>query len=393
MITVSFTRTIRRSSGAGLILLLASPACTTDKLGAPVSNAPPSLQVVASGLTNALFVTAVPGDTARVFVVRQDGVVRVIRNDSLLAAPFLDLTSLVTCCGERGLLGMAFHPQYATNGSFYVDYTDVNGDTRVARYAVSADPDVADPASATIVLSQAQPFNNHNGGMLAFGPDGYLYVGLGDGGSGGDPQGNGQNLNTLLGKILRIDVDGGSPYAVPATNPFVGVAGARAEIWAWGLRNPWRFSFDRTTGDLYIGDVGQSAREEVDVQPAAGPGGRNYGWVTMEGTICYNAASCTQTGLTLPVLDYPHADGCSITGGYVYRGTRIPMLAGHYLYSDYCTGFVKSFRWVGGLSTDLRDWSVELPAGTGVTSFGEDARGELYVTTQAGAVYRIVPKP
>jgi len=354
------------------------------------ADVPPALRLVASGLSAALFVTAPPGDTSRVLIVQQTGQVRVLRNDTLLATPFLDISGLVSCCGEQGLLGLAFHPQYAANGFFFVNYTDATGSTRVARYRVSANPNVADQGSASIVLTQAQPFSNHNGGMLAFGPDGYLYIGLGDGGSGGDPLGNGQNLGTLLGKLLRIDVDGASPYAVPATNPFVGVAGVRPEIWASGLRNPWRFSFDRITGDLYIGDVGQSAREEVDVQPAASPGGQNYGWNVMEGFICYAAVSCSQTGLTLPVLDYPHTDGCAITGGYVYRGARVPILAGRYLYSDYCTGFVRSFRFQGGQATDPRDWSMNLPLGGSVTSFGEDARGEVYVAIQSGSVYRIV---
>ncbi|HMC55254.1 MAG TPA: PQQ-dependent sugar dehydrogenase, partial [Gemmatimonadaceae bacterium] len=222
---------------------------------------------------------------------------------------------------------------------------------------------------------------------IVFGPDGMLYIGMGDGGSGGDPQGNGQNLATLLGKLLRIDVDGGSPYAVPSTNPFVGQANARGEIWALGLRNPWRWSFDREAGQLYIGDVGQNAWEEVDVV-AVNRAGVNYGWVTMEATHCYNATSCNQTGLELPVLEYDHGQGCSITGGFVYRGTAIPGIRGHYFYSDYCTGFLRSFRYAGGAATDQKTWSVGDPGS--VLSFGEDSQGELYVLSASGTVYRLV---
>ena len=364
-------------------------AAATIRVLAP-AEVPPALQLLAGGLTSPIFVAAPPGDTSRLFVVLQGGVVRVVRQGTLLATPFLDASALVSCCGERGLLGLAFHPQFATNGYFFVDYTDVAGNTQVVRYRVSANPDLADPASATGILSQTQPYTNHNGGMLAFGPDGFLYVGLGDGGSGGDPQGNGQNLGTLLGKILRIDVDGGSPYAVPPTNPFVAQSGARPEVWVWGLRNPWRFSFDRTTGELYIGDVGQNSREEIDVEPPA-TGGRNYGWNLMEGTACYQAG-CSSTGLTLPALDYLHSDGCSVTGGYVYRGSRIPMLAGLYVYADYCQGWVRSFRYQNGQATEQRDWPSLRPGGP-ISSFGEDARGELYVVLygSAGGVYRIVP--
>ena len=379
---------------AMLVTAAAAGAChgrePTRPAGPP---AQPALQLLASGLSQPLYVTAPPGDTARLFVVLQTGQMRIIRHDTLLPAPFLDVTALVSCCGEQGLLSMAFHPNYAQNGFFFIDYTDVNGDTRVARYRVSANPDSADGASATAILSQAQPFANHNGGLLLFGPDGCLYVGLGDGGSGGDPQGNGQNLGTLLGKILRIDVNGSLPYAIPAGNPFAGTAGARPEIWAYGLRNPWRFAFDRQTGDLYIADVGQNLHEEVDFQPAASRGGENYGWNVMEGLFCYNASTCTQTGLTLPVLDYAHDQGCAIVGGYVYRGTRLRILAGSYLYSDNCTGFVRSLRVANGQVTEQHDWSILLQAGQGVTSFGEDARGELYITTGSGSVYRIVPAP
>lgn len=356
-----------------------------------VQAANPDLELVASGLSSPVFLTAPPGDAERLFVVERGGRVVIIRDGTVLATPFLDIQGLVTSGGERGLLSMAFHPDYAQTGEFFVDYTDVNGDTRVARYRVSTNPDVGDPGSGEVILTVAQPYSNHNGGQLAFGPDGMLYIGLGDGGSGGDPLGNGQNLGTLLGSILRIDVDGGAPYAIPGDNPFVSDADARDEIWAYGLRNPWRFSFDRQAGDLYIGDVGQGAWEEVDVQPAGSGGGENYGWNVMEGAHCYNASSCDQTGLVLPVLEYSHGEGCSITGGYVYRGANLPTLSGHYLYADYCSGFIRSFRYVGGDAVDRRDWSSVLAPGTGISSFGQDAVGELYVMTLSGNVYRIVP--
>ncbi|HEX6629462.1 MAG TPA: PQQ-dependent sugar dehydrogenase [Gemmatimonadaceae bacterium] len=342
---------------------------------------------VVTGLESPLFLTAPAGD-ARLFVVEQPGRIRVVEDGQLRPTPFLDITAKVASGGERGLLGLAFHPRYAENGWFYVDYTDRRGDTRVERYRVSADRDVADPASATLVLAVDQPYANHNGGQVSFGPDGYLYVALGDGGSGGDPQGNGQSLGTLLGKLLRLDVDGGAPYAVPRDNPFVGRAGARGEIWAYGLRNPWRFAFDAPAGRLYIADVGQGAREEIDVAPLAA-GGLNYGWNRTEGTRCYGAASCDRGGLTPPVLDYGHDGGaCSVTGGYVYRGDdpALAPLVGSYFYSDYCAGWLRSLR-VGpdGRVTDARGWDVgDLGQ---VLSFGVDAAGRLYVLSANGTVY------
>ena len=387
-------RALRHIGALCAILIIAAASACHDatRPGGTNQNVPPMLRLVAGNLNSALFLTAPPSDTGRVFIVLQGGQIRVVRHDTLLATPFLDLSSLVSCCGERGLLGLAFHPQYASNGYFYVDYTDAAGNTQVARYRVSADPDLADPNSALPVLSQTQPFSNHNGGMLVFGNDAYLYIGLGDGGSGGDPQGNGQNLNTQLGKILRIDVNGGPPYAVPASNPFVGQAGALSDIWDYGVRNPWRFSFDRTTHELYIGDVGQDSLEEIDVEPPLA-GGRNYGWNRMEGMSCYQAG-CSSTCITLPVLDYPHAQGCSVTGGYVYRGTQVPALSGLYLYADYCSGWVKSFRYRNGQVTEQQEWP-DLEPGGSISSFGEDAKGELYVVQYggSGAVYRIVPKP
>jgi glucose/arabinose dehydrogenase len=344
------------------------------------------LTPLVTGLDLPLYLTVPAGDQ-RLFIVEKTGRIRIVKEGALLPTPFLDLSGAVSTGSEQGLLSMAFHPDYATNGFFYVDYTDGNGDTHVTRYSVSdGDPDAANPASAKTILTVDQPFDNHNGGLLLFGPDGKLYVGLGDGGSGGDPLGNGQSLGTLLGKILRIDVDAGDPYAVPPDNPFVGRAGARGEIWAYGLRNPWRFAFDAATNRLYIADVGQSAWEEVNVVPAD-QGGQNFGWNIMEGTHCYGASSCDQGGLTLPVLEYSHDDGCSITGGYVYRGTLAASVKGQYFYSDYCTGFLRSFTFDGTTASAPTTWNVG-DIGN-VQSFGEDAAGELYILSTNGTVYRV----
>ena len=335
--------------------------------------------------------TSPPGDTLRLFVVEQAGRVRILKNDTTQATPFLDLRTKISAGGERGLLSIAFHPEYASNGRFYVYFTTTNGDIRVVRYNVSGDPNVANEASADTVIAIPHPmYSNHNGGQLQFGPDGKLYAATGDGGGGGDPFENAQNLSSLLGKLLRLDVDGASGYVNPADNPF------SSEVWAYGLRNPWRFSFDRNTGDLYIADVGQGAWEEVDVSPASGGSGKgaNYGWDDMEGAHCFEPMTgCEQSGRILPVLEYGHSGGaCTIIGGYVYRGTRIPALAEHYLYADYCAGFVRSFRFAGGAATDQRDWTTQLSPGTLIRSFGEDVRGELYIMTQS-ALYRIVPGP
>jgi hypothetical protein len=352
---------------------------------------PPGLRLITSDLSQPVFLTVAPGDPTRLFVVEKTGAVRIVRNDTLLTAPFVDVGTLVSSGGEQGLLSIAFHPDYATNGYVYLSYTDTADSSKVMRYQAST-PERLDPTSAVRILAVAQPYSNHNGGLIAFGPDGMLYMGLGDGGSGGDPQGNGQNTATLLGAILRVDVDGAAPYAIPSDNPLVGQGGARGEIWVYGLRNPWRFSFDRSTGALYIGDVGQGAREEVDVQPPGSAGGENYGWNVMEGSTCYDADTCQTQGLVLPVTEYTHNEGCSITGGYVYRGTAVAALEGRYLYADYCGGWVRSFTYVNGVATDAREWPVLSP-GSQVTSFGEDGAGELYLMTQGGALYRIVPVP
>jgi glucose/arabinose dehydrogenase len=332
--------------------------------------------------------------------VEKGGLIKIVNKaTNTLIGTFLDLSLLVSTGGEQGLLGLAFDPLYASNGRFYVSYTDASGNSVIARYVVSSDPNVALSVADRIILTVAQPFANHNGGMIAFGPDGMLYIGFGDGGSGGDPGNRAQNPAELLGKLLRIDVSQGTPapqpaYVVPQTNPFFGQSGKREEIWSLGLRNPWRFSFDRQTADLYIGDVGQGNWEEVDVAASANGGGHgvNYGWRVLEGNHCFPpGTACSATGLTAPLLEYDHAGGaCSITGGYVYRGTAIPALRGTYFYADFCAGFVRSFRLVNGMAGDAFDWTALSP-GANITSFGEDAAGELYIMTSDGQLYRIAP--
>lgn len=361
---------------------------------------------VASGLSNPVHVTAPRLDPSRVFVVEQDGRIRIIKNGILLPTAFLAIESKVQCCGEQGLLSVAFHPDYETNGRFFVYYIDNASQITIARYQVSGNPDLADPASEKVLLTIDHSFaGNHNGGQLAFGPDGYLYAGTGDGGGGGDPLESGQDLSTILGKQLRLDVDveAAPYYAMPAANPFPTAGDPLDLIWAYGLRNPWRFSFDRATGELYTADVGQNAWEEVDVQPA-GTGGLNYGWDIFEARHCFEPdpdPSCPSppTGFTMPVLEYDHGQGCSITGGFVYRGCRMPDLQGTYFYSDYCSAFIRTFRGVsGGDAQNLADRTADVDPGgalsiDSVTSFGEDARGELYVADQGGEVFKIVPGP
>jgi glucose/arabinose dehydrogenase len=362
-------------------------------LGPPDGAVPVALQEVASGLSFPLALTAPPGDP-RLFIVEKGGAVRIVREGVLLPTPFLDLGGRVSTGDEQGLLDLAFDPAYATNGRFIVHYTDVNGNTTVSSFRVMpGDPDQADPASETVLLTAEQPFTNHNGGRILFGPDGMLYIGLGDGGGGGDPGGRGQSLAELLGDILRVDVTSGTSYTIPSDNPFAGRTDARPELWSVGLRNPWRFDFDPATGDLYVADVGQNAWEEVDVATVAQGAGRgtNFGWNIMEGTHCYAAATCDTTGLVLPVLEYSHAEGCSISGGYVYRGAAIPELQGHYFYADYCSGWVRSFRFQDGQATDPRQWPTLAPGG-GIPGFGRDASGELYVLSVEGRVFRIVPR-
>ena len=368
--------------------MLLGVACNAEPpVGTPGSGL--RLVLVTEALTRPVHVTAAPGDASRLFVVEQAGRIRILEDGGLVPAPFLDIADRVSCCGERGLLSLAFDPASGASERFYVYYTDLGGNTRVARFRLGADPDAADPTTEELVLAVAQPFGNHNGGLIAFGPDDLLYVSLGDGGGAGDPAGNGQDTSTLLGSLLRIAVGASGSYAVPPDNPFVGHASARPEIWAYGLRNPWRFSFDRATGDLYIGDVGQGRLEEVDVEPASSPGGVNYGWNVMEGSACYASTSCDRTGLALPVVEYDHGQGCSVVGGHVYRGNELPEFRGVYFYGDHCGGWIRSFRYVDGEAVEPTDWTGVLDPVGNVTSFGEDARGELYVTTLSGRLYRI----
>jgi len=351
-----------------------------------------SLELVAGGLASPTDITHAGDGSGRLFIALRDGRIVIHDGQALLPDPFLDIRNRLTAGGERGLLGLAFHPRYASNGFFYVNYTDLNSNTVIARFAVSADPDRSDPSSETVILSVVQPFSNHNGGQLQFGPDGYLYIAMGDGGNSGDPQNNAQNPDSLLGKMLRIDIDGGSPYTIPGTNPFVGIAGTRDEIWALGLRNPWRFSFDRTTGDLFIADVGQNAREEVNFQPAASAGGENYGWRRMEASLCFKpSANCYDRTLTLPVIAYDHNADCSVTGGYRYRGTGVPAISGQYVFGDFCSGLI----W-GATEAAGGGWIFDrlLDSGLRISTFGEDENGEIYVAdlgAPEGAVYRFVP--
>jgi glucose/arabinose dehydrogenase len=383
------TRMRYRGAKRGYTLLLVAMGCSESAAPGPDTVAI-AIEPAAQGLTGAVYVTAPAGDAERLFVVQRGGIVAIIRDGAALATPFLDLSGAVGTGDEQGLLSIAFDPAYASNEYVYASYTNTDGDTRIVRYTVSADPDQLDPATADTLLALAQPFPNHNGGLITFGPDGYLYVGLGDGGGGGDPDDNGQTLGTLLGSLLRLDVDGGSPYAIPADNPFVGQTSARPEAWAHGLRNPWRFSFDRSTGDLYIADVGQNAVEEVNFQPAASPGGENYGWRIMEGSACHDPSSgCNTGGLTPPVYEYPHAEGCSVTGGYAYRGSAYPALEGRYFFADFCSGWIRSFAVLGGQAEDVQDHTSDLGTVPQISSFGEDGVGELYVVSLTGSVWQI----
>jgi hypothetical protein len=360
------------------------------------------LEQVNASLAFPVFLTAPPGDTLRLFVVEKGGAVKVIdRASGNVIATFLNISNLLPnpLGNEQGLLGLAFDPQYATNRRFYVSYTDTAGNSVIARYLADPNnPNVALGAADLIIMTMVQPFTNHNGGMIAFGPaDDLLYIGFGDGGGSGDPNNRAQNTGDLLGKLLRIDInvddfpaDQMRNYGIPTGNPFVGVAGAD-EIWSIGLRNPWRFSFDLQTGDLYIADVGQDNWEEVNASTAPNAGiGINYGWRIMEGLHCFSpSTNCDMTNLTRPVVEYDHTQGCSITGGYVYRGIAVPALQGTYFYGDFCARFVRSFKLVNGMATEQASWPALNPGGN-ITSFGEDAAGELYIMTSAGGLFRIV---
>jgi glucose/arabinose dehydrogenase len=349
------------------------------------------LAPVASGLEAPLFAAHSGDDSGRLYVVEQTGAIRIVEDGRVRAQPFLDLGDEIVAGGEQGLLGLAFHPGYARNGRLFVNYTDLRGDTVVAEYRRAPEDELrAQPTATRVLLTIDQPFTNHNGGALAFGPDGYLYVATGDGGGTGDPFGNGQALDTLLGKLLRIDVDSGGngAYGIPPDNPFVERDDARAEVWAYGLRNPWRFSFDAGTSTLWIGDVGQGDAEEINRAPAAA-GGLNYGWNIMEGTSCYQPPEgCERSGLEQPVTTYTHAEGCSVTGGYVYRGSRHPALRGVYLFADYCSGTI----WGLDATRAPPSQPVELlSTDRALSSFGADRAGELYVTDlAAGELLRIV---
>lgn len=336
-------------------------------------------QILVSGLQRPVDLQV--DGSGRLFVLEKAGRIRIIENNQLVETPFLDISERVgSNSNEQGLLGLAFHPQYGENGRFFVNYTDKNGDTVIARFQVSSDPNAADPNSEVKLLGVDQPFANHNGGVLAFGPDGYLYAGLGDGGSQGDPNGNAQNTNVLLGKILRLDVDSAEPYAVPSDNPFGN------EVWAYGFRNPWRLSFDRSTGDLYIGDVGQNQWEEIDFLAAGSPGGANFGWDHREGAHDYEGGG--PEGMIDPAAEYSHQEGgCSITGGYVYRGA-LPEWNGIYLYGDYCTGFI----W--GLIRTENGWQHQMlfQLDERITSFGQDDAGELYLVSDSGNILRLAPR-
>jgi glucose/arabinose dehydrogenase len=345
------------------------------------------LQQIGDRFRNPVYLTS-PANDSRLFVVEQAGRIRIVKDGSTLQQPYLDISERVRSGGEQGLLSMAFHPDYRNNGFFFVNFTDRSGDTRVERFRVSSNPDVADGSSSKLVIGIDQPYSNHNGGLVMFGPDGMLYIGMGDGGSGGDPHRNGQSRNALLGKILRLDVTRGDPYSIPPGNPFAGGSGGKPEIWAMGMRNPWRFAFDRSAGLLYIADVGQNQYEEINVEPAS-RAGLNYGWNIMEGDHCYRDDGCNRDGLVLPKITFDHSDGaCSVTGGFVYRGGAIPALAGHYFYSDYCAGWLRSFRFANGSVTDRRSWTVS-DLGH-VVSFGEDSSGELYILTESGRVMKII---
>ncbi len=347
------------------------------------------LAAVASGLVSPTFLASPPG-SADIYVVEQPGRIRKLVGGTP-QPPLLDISARVNYGGERGLLSLAFDPQFAMNGNVFVYFTETSGDIAIERFTVpvggAPSPSNPQTTAVRVLTISHRTFANHNGGQLQFGLDGMLYIGTGDGGGGGDPLGSGQNLDTLLGKVLRIDVSA-LPYKIPADNPFVGQAGKRPEIWALGVRNPWRFVFDAPTRSLYIADVGQDRREEVDVV-AADAAGLNYGWNVWEGTLCYPSGSgCSPAGITMPVIDYDRADGCSITGGYVYRGSALPEIAGRYFYSDFCKGWLRSLVVAGGIATERTDWGI---ASVGsVQSFGVDSAKELYVLTSAGGVYKVV---
>jgi glucose/arabinose dehydrogenase len=385
------------ATATALATASASASSHPSQSAAPTLRSGPDhigLKQFASGLDQPIGITSAGDGSGRLYVNEQGGIVRIVEQDGSLAQqPFVDLNDRLVAGGEQGLLGLAFHPDFPQDGRVFVDYTRAeDGATVISELRATAE--AADMTTERVLLLISQPFVNHNGGQLSFGPDGYLYIGMGDGGSGGDPFGNGQNRDALLGKILRIDVDGphadGKQYAIPRDNPFA-PRGAHPgdgapEVWVYGLRNPWRFSFDRASGDLYIGDVGQEAWEEIDRQPADSKGGENYGWNVMEGNHCYQG-SCDASQSVAPIAEYGHDLGCSVTGGYVYRGSTQPALQGAYFFADYCSGIVFTLHLSGGSISARRI----LDSGKSITSFGQGDDGELYLTdASAGAIFHIV---
>lgn len=385
---------------AGWLAVIVVSATTTTS--AQQSSPPLTLTRVASGLSRTVYATAAPGDPSKLFVVEQGGRIKIVENGSVLATPFLDISSMVSSGNEQGLLGLTFDPNYQTNRKFYVDYTDLNGNTNIASYQVSASNSRVANTTQTPILSIAQPYANHNGGWLGFGPDNNLYIAMGDGGDSNDPGNRAQSLDSLLGKMLRINPNGADAfpadatrnYAIPASNPFVNKSGAD-EIWAYGLRNPWRNSFDSATGDLYIGDVGQGAREEIDYQAASSTGGENYGWRAWEGTQSTGLGGLNNTSPALfPIHEYGHTSGnIAVTGGYVYRGDAIEGLDGTYFFGDYGSGRVWSFRYDGTTKTEFQQRNGELVPNVGtlnrISSFGEGADGELYIVDLDGEIFKI----
>ena len=370
------------------------PTATAVPTATPIPSNPAGSITLAPLLQNAFTkpVYLTHAFDERLFVVEEAGLIRIVQDGQLLDAPFLDIRDRVGSTQlEQGLLGLAFHPNYGENGQFFVNYSNPSGDTHIARFSVDLeDPNRANPDSERVLLTYEQPYPNHNGGQVAFGADGYLYIGVGDGGSANDPLNSGQNRETLLGSLLRINIDQSeTSYVIPGANPFVNSDTFRKEIWAWGLRNPWRFSFDRLTGDLFIADVGQNLWEEVHFQPADSAGGENYGWNIMEATHCFASETCDTDGLELPIFEYGHSEGCSITGGYRYRGSQFPELYGNYFAGDYCQGTIwRLFPDPSG------GWSSAkvLDSNLIISSFGEDAAGELYVLDHvSGSLYQITP--
>jgi glucose/arabinose dehydrogenase len=368
---------------------------------------------IANGFTKPVYVCQPPGDNDRLFVLEQKGIIKIIKNGKTVRKPYADLRNKVhnpiTPGDERGLLGLAFHANYQNNGFVYINYSDKNDHTIVSRFRVASDPDRLDTKSEKVLIKLKQPFSNHNGGHMEFGPDGYLYISVGDGGKWGDPYNNAQNLGNLFGKILRIDVDTGDPYAIPDDNPFINNEDAKDEIWLYGLRNVWRFSFDWGKGDVYLGDVGQDLWEEIDFVAAENAGGQNFGWRVMEGNHCYNPKEdCEPTGV-LPIFEYPNdanymkiltgmdepnVDGCSVTGGYVYRGSTISELQGTYFFADYCSGNIWTFKEKNGKATEFQNRTEEINLGGGgftnyISSFGEDNNGELYIVDYNGIIFKL----